>query len=120
MLQNKGLSSQPGLLEKILELKESHCSPYLLAFLFDCYEDLLESRAEKGNLNGDEQKKTLRKALEVSVQCTEESNNKELMKNLVRRFIIINSSLLNCRFVIFWQKRKTPFARSTGYIWDVL
>lgn len=73
MLQNKGLSSQPGLLEKILELKESHCSPYLLAFLFDCYEDLLESRAEKETLNRDTQKETLRKALEVSVQCAGES-----------------------------------------------
>lgn len=68
MLQNKGLSSQPGLLEKILELKETHCSPYLLAFLFDCYEDVLESAAQKENVNKDEQQETLRKALEVSIQ----------------------------------------------------
>lgn len=67
MLQNKGLSSQPALLEKILELKETHCSPYLLAFLFDCYEDVLESTAQKENVNKDEQQETLRKALEVGV-----------------------------------------------------
>lgn len=67
MLQNRGLSSQPGLLEKILELKETHCSPYLLAFLFDCYEDVLESSVQKENANKDKQKETLRKALEVSV-----------------------------------------------------
>lgn len=73
MLQNKGLSSQPGLLEKILELKETHCSPYLLAFLFDCYEDVLESAAQKENVNKDEQQETLGKALKVSVQKTGQS-----------------------------------------------
>lgn len=63
MLPDRGLSSQPGLLEKVLELKETHCSPYLLAFLFDCYEDALEN----GNQNAieEEQKETLRRALEV-------------------------------------------------------
>lgn len=67
MLQNRGLSSQPGLLEKILELKETHCSPYLLAFLFDCYEDILECSVQEENANKDKQKETLRKALEVRV-----------------------------------------------------
>lgn len=67
VLQNRGLSSQPGLLEQILELKETHCSPYLLAFLFDCYEDTLESSVQKENANKDEQMETLRKALEVRV-----------------------------------------------------
>lgn len=64
MLQDRGLSSQPGLLEKVLELKETHCSPYLLAFLFDCYEDALEFSSQKENTE-QEQKETLKKALEV-------------------------------------------------------
>uniref|UniRef100_A0A8D3AP68 Protein farnesyltransferase/geranylgeranyltransferase type-1 subunit alpha n=1 Tax=Scophthalmus maximus TaxID=52904 RepID=A0A8D3AP68_SCOMX len=50
MLQDRGLSSQPGLLERVLELKETHCSPYLLAFLFDCYEDALENSSQKENI----------------------------------------------------------------------
>ena len=65
MLQDRGLSSQPGLLERVLELKETHCSPYLLAFLFDCHEDALENSNQKGNVEEEEQKETLRKALEV-------------------------------------------------------
>lgn len=65
MLQDKGLSSQSGLLERVLELKETHCSPYLLAFLFDCYEDALESSSQKENVDEEERKEILRKALEV-------------------------------------------------------
>lgn len=67
MLQDRGLSSQPGLLGKVLELKETHSSPHLLAFLFDCYEDALESSNQKENTREEEQKETLRKALEVRV-----------------------------------------------------
>lgn len=66
MLQDRGLSSQPGLLNRILELKETHCSPYLLAFLFDCYEDALENSSLKENVDEEQQKETLTKALEVS------------------------------------------------------
>lgn len=69
MLQDRGLWSQPGLLEKVLQLKETHCSPYLLAFLFDCYEDALESGGLKNNQE-DQQQETLKKALEVRVHKT--------------------------------------------------
>lgn len=62
MLQDRGLSTQPGLLERVQELKETHCSPYLLAFLFDCYEDALENSTEE------EQKGTLEMALEVGAE----------------------------------------------------
>ncbi|XP_017259841.1 protein farnesyltransferase/geranylgeranyltransferase type-1 subunit alpha [Kryptolebias marmoratus] len=64
MLQDRGLSSQPGLLGNVLQLKETHCSPYLLAFLFDCYEDALESGVQKENLD-EERRDTLKKALEI-------------------------------------------------------
>lgn len=65
MLQDRGLSSAPGLLERVLELKETHCSSYLLAFLFDCYEDALESSSQNENAVEEERMETLRKALEI-------------------------------------------------------
>lgn len=118
MLQNRGLSSQPGLLGKILELKETHCSPHLLAFLFDCYEDVLESSVQKGALNKDDQQETLRKALNVSVYvpCRRISC---LLENLVG-LISVDLPSLNFRSVIFWHERRTPFVRSTGCFWDAL
>ncbi|CAL8264186.1 unnamed protein product [Lota lota] len=51
VLQDRGLSSHPGLLDRILEMKETHCSPYLLAFLVDCYEDSLETTNQRDTLN---------------------------------------------------------------------
>nr|XP_046261347.1 protein farnesyltransferase/geranylgeranyltransferase type-1 subunit alpha [Scatophagus argus] len=74
MLQDRGLSSQPGLLESILELKETHCSPYLLAFLFDCYEDALENSNQKEDAGEEEQKETLRKALEICELLAQEKD----------------------------------------------
>ncbi|XP_062250121.1 protein farnesyltransferase/geranylgeranyltransferase type-1 subunit alpha [Platichthys flesus] len=74
MLQDRGLSSQPGLLERVLELKDTHCSPYLLAFLFDCYEDVLESSNQKENVEEEERKGTLRKALEICKLLAQEKD----------------------------------------------
>lgn len=73
MLQDRGLWSQPGLLEKVLQLKETHCSPYLLAFLFDCYEDALESGSLK-NHPEDQQQETLQKALEICQLLAQEKD----------------------------------------------
>lgn len=61
ILQASGLSSYPGLLEQIEEMRETYCSPYLLGFLVDFYEDALETNNNKNN-----QTVTLNKALEVS------------------------------------------------------
>ncbi|XP_072296016.1 protein farnesyltransferase/geranylgeranyltransferase type-1 subunit alpha [Eucyclogobius newberryi] len=62
MLQDRGLCAQPGLVQRILDLKETHCSPYLLAFLFDCYEDALET---SGQSETEQRADTLGKALEI-------------------------------------------------------
>ncbi|KAM8909659.1 protein farnesyltransferase/geranylgeranyltransferase type-1 subunit alpha [Spinachia spinachia] len=74
MLLDQGLSSPPTLLDRVLELKETHCSPYLLAFLFDCYEDVLENSNKKENAFEGDRKETLRKALDICQLLAQEKD----------------------------------------------
>ncbi|XP_034399893.1 protein farnesyltransferase/geranylgeranyltransferase type-1 subunit alpha [Cyclopterus lumpus] len=84
MLQDQGLSSPPGLLERVLELKETHCSPYLLAFLFDCYEDVLENSNKKENMSEGDRRETLGKALEI---CQLLAQEKDTIRKEYWRFL---------------------------------
>ncbi|KAF7707388.1 protein farnesyltransferase/geranylgeranyltransferase type-1 subunit alpha [Silurus meridionalis] len=59
ILQATGLSAHPGVLQQVQDLQETCCSPHLLGFLVDFYEDVLETN------NSNNKTDTLNKAVEI-------------------------------------------------------